>query len=82
MGCSGSRLDKRRDFAKSNYAVVPYNFLLAYEENIESFCPQDIIDRSATKSSDTWPPKLRDYSECYGEIKEFKLAEVNDTIKG
>ena len=56
MGCSGSRLDKRRDFAKSNYAVVPYNFLLAYEENIESFCPQDIIDRSATKSNG-FPPR-------------------------
>ncbi len=27
------------------------------------------------------PARLRDYSECYGEIKELKLAEVNDTIK-
>jgi len=74
-------LDKRRDFAKSNFAVVPYNFLLANEEDPVGFCPQDIIDRSATKSSG-FPPRPRDYSECYGEIKEFKLVEVNDTIKG
>ena len=61
----GSSLDKRRDIAKSNFAVVPYNFLLANEDDTLVFCPQDIIDRSVTKKSGI-PPWPWDYSECYG----------------
>jgi hypothetical protein len=74
MGCFGSRLSSRRDFAKSNFGVVPYNFLIADELHPAGFSPIDKIDLSVTSN--------KDYSELYGEVKEFKLAEVKDSFKG
>jgi len=44
MGCFGSRLSSRRDFAKSNFGVVPYNFLIADELHPAGFSPIDKID--------------------------------------
>lgn len=74
MGCLSSRLSSRRDFAKSNFGVVPYNFLIADALHPSGFSPIDKIDLSVTSN--------KDYSELYGEVKDFKLAEVKDTFKG
>jgi hypothetical protein len=74
MGCFGSRLSSRRDFAKSNFGVVPYNFLTADELHPAGFSPIDKIDLTVTIN--------KDHSELYGEVKEFKLAEVKDSFKG
>lgn len=74
MGCFGSRLSSRRDFAKSNFGVVPYNFLIADALHPSGFSPIDKIDLTVTTN--------KDYSELYGEVKDFKLAEVKEGIKG
>jgi hypothetical protein len=48
MGCFGSRLSSRRDFAKSNFGVVPYNFITADALHPAGFSPIDKIDLSVT----------------------------------
>lgn len=73
MGCFGSRLSSRRDFAKSNFSVVPYNFIVADALHPSGFSPIDRIDLSVTSE--------KDYSELYGAVAEFKLAEVKDSFK-
>ena len=74
MGCFGSRLSSRRDFAKGNYGVVPYNFLTADELHPAGFSPIDKIDLSVTSN--------KDYSRLYGDVREFKFAVVRDCFKG
>ena len=64
----------KASFAKSNFGVVPYNFLIADALHPSGFSPIDKIDLSVTSN--------KDYSELYGEVKDFKLAEVKDTFKG
>jgi hypothetical protein len=62
MGCFGSRLSSRRDFAKSNYAVVPYNFVVADAAHPRGFAPIDKIDLTNTVD--------KDWSEVYGDFAE------------
>jgi hypothetical protein len=73
MGCFGSRLSSRRDFAKSNFGVVPYNFITADALHPAGFSPIDKIDLTVTSS--------KDYTEFYGEVKDFKLAEDKGILK-
>lgn len=73
MGCFGSRLSSRRDFAKSNFGVVPYNFVVADALHPAGFSPIDKIDLTVTNN--------KDYAELLGEVKDFKLAEDKGQLK-